>query len=57
MHLLSEPMPVSFFKETGMDKRFGGPSKPCLEKSSKWDQIVIQGPKTIKELNNFFNEI
>lgn len=39
-----------------MDIRFGGPSKPSLEKSSKWDQIVIQGPKTVKELNEFFNE-
>lgn len=56
MHLLSEPMPVSYFKETNMDIRFGGPSKPCLEKSSKWDQIVIQGSKTVKELNEFFNQ-
>lgn len=56
MHLLSEPMPKLLLKPTEMDIRFGCPSHPVLEKSSKWDQIQIQGPKTFAELNEFFRK-
>lgn len=56
MHLLSEPMPKLIFKATEMDIRFGCPSKPAIEGSSKWDQIEIQGPQTLGELTKHFQQ-
>jgi len=50
-HLQSEPMPPLKFKKTEMDIRFGGPSQPVIENSTKWDIIEIHGPKTILQLN------
>lgn len=54
MHLLSEPMPKCKFKPTDLDIRFGCPSKPVIEGSTKWDQIIMEGPKTLREMTEYF---
>lgn len=56
MHLMSEPMPKLKFTPAEIDIRFGCPSHPAIEGSSKWDQITIQGPRSIKEIAEEFKQ-
>jgi len=42
------------FKKVDMDIRYASPSAPQVEGSTKWDQIVLQGPLSIKDIAEKF---